>query len=144
MDSLIERLMKSRRSFMGYSITHHNVGTNFIDVAFEAADALEQQQARISTLEIDRNTLSEYLVDARSDNKAQQARIDALENPWIPVSTDLPIDGDIVIVHGGCAHHETAGWYSHNELSGGPRPIQWKVEYWMPLSALPSPPPQNG
>ena len=63
------------------------------------------------------------------------------ERQWISVDDELPEPGEIVIVDGGCAHHESDGWYTHNEpgVYSTYRAIQWQVTHWMPLP----PPPEK-
>lgn len=62
--SLVERLRELVNGFAGYSMTHHDIGSDLMSSALEAAERIEAMAARILELE------------------AQQR--------WIPVSERLP------------------------------------------------------
>lgn len=56
----------------------------------------------------------------------------------IPVHAFLPEEGKAVIVAGGLAKYRRGVWYSGMEEPPFSRPIEWEVEWWMPIPLNPT------
>ncbi len=58
------------------------------------------------------------------------------EIAWIETHKQAPVDGQIVVVHGGVAQFRNHEFYTGMEAPQYLRPIKWVVTHWAYLSAL--------
>ena len=67
--------------------------------------------------------------------------VTAQELRWHDAELDPPVEGQIVLVHGGVAVYRDGVFYTGMEVPQYQRPIQWTVTHW---AALPIPPMADG
>lgn len=63
---------------------------------------------------------------------------------WRPIET-APKDGTVILVPGGIGywrerlnHWETEGWHTLTGFDYPGKPIQWKLDHWMPMPTIPA------
>lgn len=112
----------------------------------EAEQARDDWKAYALAREHDRDYWKKRWESAMVDLNQTMAKLEAvaarLKEGWVSVEERLPKVGQIVWIYGGPARRRSDGMWE--SLLEGRFVINWRVTYWLPYSALPSPPESVG